>query len=150
MKIVTLMENTSCLETLTCEHGLSLYLETRGYKILFDAGQSSAFAENAKKLGINLDQVDFVVLSHGHYDHGGGLGKFLECNQTAPVYVSSHAFEPHYSQNGYIGLDLSLESNQRIPQATPARIPTIIPKTKLKIPPLRHLVDFIALPSLIT
>ena len=114
MKIVTLMENTSCSEVLNCEHGLSLYLETENHKILFDAGQSAAFADNAEKLGVDLGQVDLAVLSHGHYDHGGGLGKFLECNQTAPVYVSNHAFEPHYSRNGYIGLDLSLESSGRI------------------------------------
>ena len=114
MKIVTLMENTSCQENLVCEHGLSLYLETENHKILFDAGQSAAFADNAEKLGVDLKYVDFAVLSHGHYDHGGGLGKFLECNKSAPVYVSSHAFEPHYSRNGYIGLDLSLESNERI------------------------------------
>ena len=122
MKIVTLMENTSCSEALTCEHGLSLYLETQNHKILFDAGQSAAFADNAQKLGVDLENVDFAVLSHGHYDHGGGLGKFLECNKSAPVYVSSHAFEPHYSRNGYIGLDLSLESSERIFSVSQDRI----------------------------
>ena len=71
MKLVTLMENTTCREDLCCEHGLSLYLETGDHKILFDAGQSGAFAENAEKLGVNLQNVDFAVLSHGHYDHGG-------------------------------------------------------------------------------
>ena len=112
MKIVTLMENTTCREDLCCEHGLSLYLESGKYKILFDAGQSCAFAENAEKLGISLDQVDFCVLSHGHYDHSGGLGKFLEINQTAKVYVSQWAFEPHYETDGrYIGVDPVLQKN---------------------------------------
>ena len=78
MKIVTLMENTRCREDLCCEHGLSLYMETGDHKILFDAGQSAAFGENAEILGVNLKDVDFAVLSHGHYDHGGGLGKFLQ------------------------------------------------------------------------
>ena len=115
MKIVTLMENTTCREDLCCEHGLSLYLESGKYKILFDAGQSCAFAENAEKLGISLDQVDFCVLSHGHYDHSGGLGKFLEINQTAKVYVSQWAFEPHYETDGrYIGVDPVLQKNERI------------------------------------
>ena len=114
MKIVTLMENTACREDLCCEHGLSLYMETENRRILFDAGQSAAFADNARKLGVDLETVDFAVLSHGHYDHGGGLGKFLEINRTAPVYVSSHAFEPHYSQNGYIGLDLSMQNSGQI------------------------------------
>ena len=114
MKLVTLMENTTCREDLCCEHGLSLYLETGDHKILFDAGQSGAFAENAEKLGVNLQNVDFAVLSHGHYDHGGGLARFLKINQKAPVYVSSHAFEPHYSTNGYIGLDLQLLGREQI------------------------------------
>ena len=94
MKVVTLMENTVCREGFRCEHGLSLYLETGNHKILFDAGQSAAFAENAEKLGVDLSKVDFAVLSHGHYDHGGGLGKFLQIHPKAPVYVSRYAFEP--------------------------------------------------------
>ena len=114
MRIVTLMENTSCREDLCCEHGLSLYLETETQKILFDAGQSGAFADNAEKLGIDLSKMDFAVLSHGHYDHSGGLGRFLEVNQTAPVYVSQHAFEPHYSANGYIGMDPGLKASEQI------------------------------------
>ena len=114
MKIVTLMENTACREDLCCEHGLSLYIETENHRILFDAGQSAAFADNAEKLGVALETVDFAVLSHGHYDHGGGLGKFLECNKGAPVYVSSHAFEPHYSRNGYIGLEPALQHSERM------------------------------------
>lgn len=114
MKVVTLMENTACREDLCFEHGLSLYLETQNHKILFDAGQSGAFADNAEKLGMNLAQVDFAVLSHGHYDHSGGLWKFLEINGQGPVYVSSHAFEPHYSAKGYIGVDPALKNHDRI------------------------------------
>ena len=114
MKLVTLMENTTACDNLRCEHGLSLYLETGNHKILFDAGQSSAFAENAEKLGVDLREVDFAVLSHGHYDHGGGLEEFLKINNTAPVYISSHAFEPHYSANGYIGLDLQLQGREQL------------------------------------
>ena len=115
MKIVTLMENTSCREDLCFEHGLSLYLETGSHKILFDAGQSAAFADNAQTLGVDLGNVDFAVLSHGHYDHSGGLGKFLEANENAPVYVSRWAFEPHWESDGrYVGVDLSLQENGRI------------------------------------
>ena len=115
MKLITLMENTSCREDLCFEHGLSLYLETGDHKILFDAGQSGAFAENAKKLGVDLEKVDFAVLSHGHYDHSGGLGRFLERNETAPVYVSKWAFEPHWESDGrYVGVDQTLKENRRI------------------------------------
>ena len=115
MKLVTLMENTTCSEQLCCEHGLSLYLETRNHNILFDAGQSAAFADNARKLGVDLGKVDFAVLSHGHYDHSGGLGAFLEQNGSAPVYVSQWAFEPHWESDGrYVGVDQSLRDNSRI------------------------------------
>ncbi len=62
MKLWTLLENTSCQENLRAEHGLSLYLETGDRRILFDAGQSGIFAENAEKLGIDLSRVDTVIL----------------------------------------------------------------------------------------
>ena len=84
MKLTTLIENTTLSPALTAEHGLSLYIETRGHKILFDMGQSPAFAENAETLGVDLSEIDLAILSHGHYDHGGGLATFLELNSTAP------------------------------------------------------------------
>ena len=112
MKIWTLMENTVCREDLAFEHGLSLYIETAKHKILFDAGQSGAFADNAEKMGIDLSEVDIAVLSHGHYDHGGGLSRFLEINKTASVYMNEHAFEGHYhGEERYIGIDLALKAH---------------------------------------
>ena len=115
MKIVTLLENTACREDLTAEHGLSLYIETGEHKILFDAGQTGAFADNAEKLGVDLGKAEFAVLSHGHNDHGGGLGRFLEINETAKIYVNRYAFEPHYNASEkYIGLDPELQKNNRL------------------------------------
>ena len=115
MRIVTLMENTSCREDLCFEHGLSLYLETGSHKILFDAGQSAAFADNAQILGVNLGEAELAVLSHGHYDHSGGMGRFLEINENAPLYVSKWAFEPHYESDGrYVGVDPALQGNPAI------------------------------------
>ena len=115
MKLSVLLENTSCREDLTAEHGLSLYLEVLGKKVLFDMGQTDAFADNAEKMGIDLSQVDFAVLSHGHYDHGGGMKRFLELNQKAPVYVQRQAFLPHYNgTEKYIGLDPELQKSSRI------------------------------------
>lgn len=109
MKLITLIENTTYRDDLVCEHGLSLYIETGGHKILFDMGQSGAFADNAKKLGVDLSRVDLAVLSHGHYDHGGGIRRFLECNDRALIYVNRHAFAPHFNASGKdIGLDPTL------------------------------------------
>ena len=115
MKINVLTENTSKNNTLGFEHGLSLYIETEKHKILFDMGQSSLFTDNAVKMGIDLAQVDIAILSHGHYDHGGGIKAFLELNSNAPVYLSKYAFEPHYNaKDKYIGLDISLENSDRL------------------------------------
>ena len=115
MKIWTLMENTASREDLAAEHGLSLYIEAKGKRILFDAGQTAAFAENAQCLGIDLGKVDLAVLSHGHYDHSGGLLRFLECNERAPVYVSSLAAGDYYNaQDRYIGIAPELKENPRL------------------------------------
>lgn len=115
MRVTVLAENTAASENLICEHGLSLYIETGDKKILFDMGQTDAFARNARILGIDLAQVDFAVLSHGHYDHSGGLGHFLEINPTAPVYLSPHAFGPHYNAaKKYIGMDPALAGSGRL------------------------------------
>ena len=115
MKIRVLMENSSCAANLKSEHGLSLYIETGNRKILFDAGQSGAFAENAVKLGVDLAEVDLAVLSHGHYDHGGGLQRFLTLNDKAPIYLSRYAFEPHFNASCRdIGLDPILEQSDRL------------------------------------
>ncbi len=87
---------------LHAEHGLSLYLETGESKMLFDMGQSDAFVANARSLNVNLAAIDFAVLSHGHYDHGGGLRAFFNTNDHAPVYISRHAFEKHGNTSGGI------------------------------------------------
>ena len=115
MKITTLIENTACREGLVCEHGLSLYIETGSKRILFDAGQTGAFGDNAEKLGIDLSRVDLAVLSHGHYDHGGGLKRFLELNAAAPVYINQSAFSQCYNgPEKYIGLAPSLRESDRL------------------------------------
>lgn len=115
MRVTVLVENSSIREDLLCEHGLSLYLETGDKKILFDTGASGAFACNADKLGIDLKQVDFAILSHGHYDHSGGLARFLEINADAPVYLSPHAFGPHYNAaKKFIGMDPALAESPRL------------------------------------
>lgn len=114
MRVVTLAENTSCRPSLPCEHGLSLYVEAAGKRILFDAGQTALYADNAAALGIDLSRVDLAILSHGHYDHSGGLSRFLEISR-APVYISPHAFEPHFNAAGKdIGVDPVLKRSGRL------------------------------------
>ena len=120
MKITALVENTVSGQRaeqlgLGREHGLSLYIEACGHRILFDMGQSGLFARNAAALGVDLAAVDLAVLSHGHYDHGGGLARVRELHGAAPVYLNAHAFEPHYhGSERYIGLDTALAGSPRL------------------------------------
>ena len=115
MRIVTLVENTSLSPDLEAEHGLSLLLEVNGRRLLFDMGQSPAFARNAHRLGVDLAAVDTAILSHGHYDHGGGLEEFLRQNAAAPVYLSPFAFESHLSGlKRDIGLSPALQTCGRL------------------------------------
>ncbi|HOB39176.1 MAG TPA: MBL fold metallo-hydrolase [Methanomassiliicoccaceae archaeon] len=110
MLLTVLVENSPGHDgRLLHEHGLSMYIEANGTRVLFDLGQSSRFAHNAEVLGVDLSTVDMAIISHGHYDHGGGLSRFLELNHAAPVYMrhgadgSFHAIGP--LETRYIGLD---------------------------------------------
>lgn len=118
MKITTLVENTKISDEYENKHGLSFHIETEKHNILFDLGPKSTFLGNAKKLNINLKDVDIVVISHGHNDHGGGLEEFLKINDKAKIYIHKDAFNEYYSIAGifkkYIGLDKELKSNSRI------------------------------------
>lgn len=131
MKIHVLMENTACSPEFAAEHGLSLLIESNGRRILFDMGASPAFVGNACRMGLDLSMADAAVLSHGHYDHGGGISRFLELNAHAPVWVSPYAFEPHFNAAGKdIGLDSALQSHAQI-CAAPAEVWSLFPGATL-------------------
>ena len=114
MKIITLLENGACDAALGSAHGLSLYIETPKHKILFDMGPDEQFLSNAEKLGVDLREVDLAILSHGHYDHGGGLEAFCKRNPTAKIYLRKGAFGEYVALEEdeslrYIGLDPALQ-----------------------------------------
>jgi len=91
MRITCLVEN-SCPDEgagLRPEFGLSLHVEVGGARVLFDTGSSGLFQANAERLGVDVAAVDALVVSHQHFDHGGGLATFLEANQRAPVFLRS-------------------------------------------------------------
>ena len=91
--ITTLIENNQDeKQELASEHGLSLYLEVDGLKILFDTGQSGKFIENAKKLNIDLNKLDYIIISHGHYDHANGLKELLKSIDARPTLIVGGEF----------------------------------------------------------
>lgn len=117
MRIITLVEDNIINPDFGSEHGVSIYIETENHRILFDLGQTDLFIKNAQKLNINLAAVDTLVISHGHYDHGGGLKHFLKINDQARIYIHKCSFNEYYSMRKeneytYIGLDKDLDQTR--------------------------------------
>ncbi|MBE5927213.1 MAG: MBL fold metallo-hydrolase [Lachnospiraceae bacterium] len=119
MEFKVLIENTlldKYKDKYICEHGLSIYIEFEDKKILLDAGRTGAFISNAEKLGVELNQVDFAVLSHGHYDHSDGFVKFLDLYKK-DIYGFEEITGDYYSGSGgkihYIGMQKEMYNNNR-------------------------------------
>ena len=102
MKIITLIENNPDTENRLCfEHGLSMLIEVEEKRILFDTGKSGDFIKNAKTLGCDLQNLDYLVISHGHYDHSGGFPSMLqELDKIPTVVVGNTFFKPKYRKTG--------------------------------------------------
>ena len=121
MKIVNLIENTEGNPDCVSAHGLSFYVETKKHKLLLDLGPSEDTLKNATALGINLSDVDTVILSHGHYDHSGGIIPFTKINNKAAIYMQAAATDAYFADDGmdaperyrYIGIDPYIE---KLPQ----------------------------------
>jgi len=107
MKIAVLIDNLAG-EGFLCEWGLSFHIEYSGRRFLLDMGATDAYLENAEKLGNNVAEVDYAIVSHAHYDHTNGLASFLKANSKASIYLSPNAGENCYSGTGifkkYIGM----------------------------------------------
>jgi 7,8-dihydropterin-6-yl-methyl-4-(beta-D-ribofuranosyl)aminobenzene 5'-phosphate synthase len=118
MKITTLVENLVYKVELVAEHGLSMLIETKNRKILFDTGQSGVLVQNAKLMGIDLNDIDAVVISHGHFDHTGGLKSFLEINSHANIYAKEEIFSmKYYGSDWYVGIPVD----------------TVVPQNRLRL-----------------
>lgn len=97
VKITTLIENSPGEHhALKTEHGISFFIEKDGHNILFDTGQTGTFIENAEQLRKNLTSLEYVVLSHGHYDHSGGLRSLTQLTADFELIVGEGFFEEKY------------------------------------------------------
>lgn len=116
MKITTLIEDTANItqaedagcsgqKNVQAEHGLSFYIETAHHTLLLDTGASDRTWENAAALGADLSKVDTVIISHGHYDHTGGLMGFARQNTDAQIYLRKSASGDFFHGERYIGID---------------------------------------------
>ncbi|MCR5453239.1 MAG: MBL fold metallo-hydrolase, partial [Lachnospiraceae bacterium] len=123
MKIINLIENTEGANGCIFAHGLSFYVETKKHKLLMDLGPSEDTIVNAKVLGVDLKEIDTVVLSHGHYDHSGGIIPFTKINDKADIYMQESALGNYYADDGeraegeryrYIGIDRKIADLSRI------------------------------------
>jgi 7,8-dihydropterin-6-yl-methyl-4-(beta-D-ribofuranosyl)aminobenzene 5'-phosphate synthase len=119
VKITTLTENSTQRAGILSEHGLSILIETRGCKILLDTGQTNTTLQNARALGIDLREVQAVVLSHGHFDHTGGLRDVVReiggGRREVEIVCHPDVFAPHYSvrqgeQPRYVGIAFSRQA----------------------------------------
>lgn len=96
MKISILTDNRVKKRGFVAEHGLSIFIEQDGTNILFDTGQTNIYCRNADLMGVDLKKTDFIVLSHGHYDHCGGLAYFPMLDKYPNVYIGKYAFKKRY------------------------------------------------------
>lgn len=104
MEVRILTENTVYKRGFLGEHGLSMLLETEGKRYLFDTGQTDVFLRNANKMKLDLEHLDGIILSHGHYDHCGGMKYWARKHISSqhafpniPIYIDRKAFDKKYS-----------------------------------------------------
>lgn len=99
LRITVLVENTAHGAGTMGEHGLAYWIEWDDHRALFDTGQGFVLVNNAHKLGVSIRNPEAIILSHGHYDHTGGLAAMLRDAASAEVHVHPAAFAPKYARN---------------------------------------------------
>lgn len=101
VRITVVVENTVAEQGLRAEHGLAYWIEFGARRVLFDCGQGPALEVNAETLSVPLETADAVVLSHGHYDHSGGLARALRDNRTCQLHAHPAVLKPKYGRGAH-------------------------------------------------
>jgi len=99
IRITVLVENSVHRQGLVAEHGLSFHVQSGEHSLLFDTGQTGLAVINSETLRLPLDRVEAIVLSHGHYDHTGGVSAILDVVPAARVYLHPAAFENKFNRS---------------------------------------------------
>ncbi len=123
LKITQLCENTAGGRGLLGEHGIAYFIEADGVTVLFDTGQGLTLEHNASKLSLPMHRVSAIALSHGHYDHAGGLKTALALTGKVPLYCHPDAFAPHFNRQGK-NIGAPFTTPEAITSLTSALIPT--------------------------
>lgn len=100
MELVILSENLTYKSFLKSEHGFCCLIEYNKERIMFDTGAGNLFYENALNMNIDLSTVDYLILSHSHYDHSGGVEKILELNPNIEIITGKNFFQEKYNNKG--------------------------------------------------
>ena len=133
LTITVLVENSVARHDVMAEHGLSFWIDTGKRRILSDTGQSNLIIANAKKLNVDLNSVDTVVISHGHYDHTGGLSDVLtEAADKVKIYLHPSAMLPRYHKSNKVIREISMPvQSVNILQTGKAGVETITAPTEI-------------------
>ncbi|MDX9754437.1 MAG: MBL fold metallo-hydrolase [bacterium] len=135
LHVQVLVENRAEALGLLGEHGLSYLVQKGEQSLLFDTGQGMALAHNAEVLGVDLEQIDCIALSHGHYDHGGGLTFFAKRHNPPPIYAHPAAFFPKYAKrqdNQYQSVGIVEVLGQAMDRFTDSLVPVVKPTEVLE------------------
>ncbi len=117
LRVTVISENTAYGPGLLAEHGLAYWIETDSCYVLFDTGQGAVLAHNASRMGVPFHKVGAVVLSHGHYDHTGGLVDTLSTSPRAALYAHPAAFQPKFikdTKGGYRDVGIPFAAKQAV------------------------------------
>ncbi len=108
IRVIVIVDNTAHRPDLRTEHGFACWIETGDARLLFDTGQGAALAPNAQTLGIELARADAIALSHGHYDHTGGLPSAWAAPANTPLYLHAGALAARYRVSGGTAKEISM------------------------------------------